>query len=412
MEKHTNFVMRIFSWSLSFSLKKKILLILFIVVLFGGGVYFKLSSDKKNGYIVEPVKRASITEIVSDSGKVVSGGAIDVTSPTNGFIAELFVENGQQVKVNDKLFTVQSSATAQEKQSTYSNYLSAVSALKTSQSLLHSLRSTMFTDWNTFYKLATSNTYEKSAGVPDEGSRAAAEFHSTKEDWLAAERRVIDQDTAIAANQAAVSAAWTAYQATQTSTVTAQVPGVVENISVSIGNSVTAPSILVPSVIPVLTLVTNSTPGAMLAIGQTNITKVKMGQKAIIRPDSYKNNDFDGSVLRVDRLGRNYAGVVSYNVYLTVNDPLGLLRPEMTVDGDIITKEKKGVLTVPNSAVVLYKGNKAVRVVKGKEMKYIPVTVGIKGESKTEITGGVVEGQQIIVALTNEKAPRQNFLGL
>ena len=388
-----------------------ILVVLLGIVIFVG-LYYINSLNTNSGYIFEPAKRTSITEVVSDSGKITSGGTIDVMSPTNGYISELFVDNGQKIKVGDKLFTVISSATDQERQVAYSNYLSALSALKSAQSYAHSLRSAMFTDWKTFYDLATNDKYEKSKGVPDENNRTSSEFNSTKENWLAAEQKVIDQDTAIAAYQAAVTSGLTAYQATQTTTVKAQVPGVVENISISINNTVSAPSVLSPTHNPVLTIMTNNIPEAMLAVGQTNITKVKVGQKVIIRPDSYRNINFNGTVLRVDKLGQNKAGVVTYNVYLQVNDPDNLLRSEMTIDGDIVTNEKDNVLTVPNSAIILYKGGKTVRVTKGHIMEYLPVKIGLKGESMTEIVEGIKEGQQVITALTNEKSQRPSLLGL
>ncbi len=413
IQKIVTFVKQVFNRFVSLPRKTKVIVIIVFIVLFLGGIYVARKSFGGNGgYIVEPVKRSSVAEIVSDSGKILSVGSVDVNSPTKGFIEELFVENGQTVKENDKLFTVKSSATAQEQETAYSTYLSAVSALKASEGIAHSYRSSMFTEWKTYFDLATGDEYEKSEGVPDETTRNAAEFQSTKEDWLAAERKVIDQDTAVAANQAAVTAAWSAYQATQTTTVTAQVPGIVKNLSVSVGNSVNVPSILTPNVTPILKIAANAIPEAVLLVGQTNIAKVKKGQKVVIHPDPYKDKEFEGTVIRVDDLGQNIAGVVTYNVYTQIKNPNELLKPEMTVDGDIITNEKNDVLTVPNSAVVLYKGNKAVRVTKGKSMEYLPVKIGVKGETKTEIAEGLMEGQKIIVALTNEKVQRPNPLGL
>ncbi len=402
----------VFNRFISLSFWKKVIVVTVLVVILGVLSYRLKSAGGNGGYVTERVSRGTVTEIVSDSGKIISGGSVEISSPTKGFIEEIFVENGQAVKEDDKLFTVKSSATAQEQQAAYSAYLTAVSALKASQDLAHSLRSVMYTDWKTFLDLATNDTYETSEGVARESNRSAAEFQSTKEDWLAAESKVKDQDAAMAANQAAVTNAWTAYQATQTTTVTAQVPGTVENLSVSVGNSVGVLSILTPDVTPVLTIAAAAAPEAMIAVGQTNIAKVRTGQKVIIHPDSNKDKDFEGTVTRVDNIGKNVQGVVTYNVYLKLNDPGELLKPEMTVDGDIVTNERKDVLTVPNSAVVLYKGGKAVRIRKGNSMDYIPVTVGIKGETRTEILEGLKDGQNIIVSLTNEKVKRPSLLGL
>ncbi len=395
----------------SLSFKAKVAAVTIIVLLIGG-VYFLNTSKKNNGYITAPVKKTSVKEIVSDSGKVISGGSITIYSPTKGYIAELFVQNGQVVAEDEKLFTVKSSATAQEQQAAYSAYLTAVSTLKTSESLAHSLKSTMYTDWETFYNLATSDDYEEANGTPKQSNRSNAEFNIAKEDWLGAERKVIDQDAAVAANRAAMTSAWTAYQATQTTTVKAQVAGTVANLAVSLGSSIGAVSVLTPNVEPVLSIVTGSSPEATIEVGQTNIAKVKTGQTAVIHPDSYKDKDFNSTVVRVDELGKNVNGVVTYNAYLALDDPQGLLKAEMTVDADIVTAQKEDVLAVPNSAVVLYQGGKAVRVKKGKGVDYLPVQIGLKGETMTEIVSGLNEGQEIISALTNEKVKRPSMFGI
>lgn len=382
-----------------------ILLVVGIVI---GTQLFK----KENGYVFDTAKKTSITEVVSDSGKITSDGRVDVMSPTNGIITDLYVKNGQTVKKGTNLFRVQSSATEQEKQTAYADYQAAVAAKNAAETLLHTYRSAMFTDWKTYRDLATNSTYESSENVPDEENRKAAEFQSAQDDWLAAEKTFKDQEQAVTAAKAKVTSTWTAYQATQNPIVTAPVDGIVANLSVTPGKSVTALTILNTAATPVLTLVNSTTIDAVLAIGQTDIAKVKTEDRAKIYPDSYKDKEYDGKVTQVDTLGREIQGVVTYNVTISLTNGDDFLRPGMTVDGDIVTNKQENVLTVPNAAVVLYKGKKAVRVLKDGKVTYVPVTVGITGESRTEILNGISEGQQVIVALTNTTAERTSFLGL
>ena len=42
-------------------------------------------------------------------------------------------------------------------------------------------------------------------------------------------------------------------------------------------------------------------------------------------------------------------------------------------------------------------------------MKYIPVIIGVKGETRTQILNGISEGQEIITALTNIRAKSLAF---
>jgi len=85
----------------------------------------------------------------------------------------------------------------------------------------------------------------------------------------------------------------------------------------------------------------------------------------------------------------------------------------MTLDADIITKELKSALTVPNSAIVPYKGGKAVRKLNDKnEIEFIPVSIGSKGESRTQILNGLTEDQKIIISISEDQAKGQGLLGL
>lgn len=392
--------------------KKKLLLLLALLILLFGGYFLYQSFVSNNGYVFDTVKKTPITEVVSDSGSIISSGTLAVSSPTNGTIEALYVTNGETVIEDQKLFTVKSSATLQEQQAAFATYQAAVAALNAATTQQRTLRSAMYTSWKTYLDMATTSTYEQSKGVPNTEQRKSAEFQSTQENWLAAEKQFTDQEQAVAAAQSQVAAAWNAYQLTQSATVTAPTGGVVANLAISQGKSVTAATLLSPAK-PALVLITGNGVEAVLQIGQTDIAKVEKDQKVTVHPDAYKDRIYSGKVIRVDEVGENILGVVTYNVYVELAKTDNFLKSGMTIDGDIVTKEATDALTVPNSAVVLYQGGKAVRILgRNNTITYVPVKTGIRGETRTEILEGVPEGQQIIVALTNEKAARPSFMGL
>lgn len=395
-----------------FSRRKKFLLVVILIAL-GVFVFLYLrNANKKSGYIIEKAKISSIREIVSESGEMAADGNIVVNSPTNGVVEELYVENGQSVTQGQDLFKVKSSATEQEKQAAYASYLTAKAQLDADNAKLYSLQSTMYSAWKTYKDIATSSTYENSDGSPKTMNRVLPEFTTSQDDWLAAEANYKNQQGVIAKDQAALSSTFLAYQATQTTTVKAQVDGTVSNISVSVGRSVSVQTALTPSPKPVLTLVGSGAVEAIIPVDQADISKVEIGQKTVIRPDAYKDKKYNGTVVRIDSLGHNLQGVVTYKVYVKVEGDKDL-KPGMTFDGDIVTKELNNVLSVPNSAVVLYQGARAVRVLdKNSTLKYIPVKVGVKGETRTEILSGVEEGREIVVSLTNVNVQRPSLLGL
>lgn len=143
---------------------------------------------KPSPYTIEKVKRASITEVVTESGNIVASGKNDVYSPTNGVVTATYVDNGSQVTEGQKLYTVKSSATDQEAQAANANYLSAVATLNAAEAGANTLRADMYTKWDTFRNLATNSTYEKGDQSPNTEHRTSAEFQSTQDTWLAAEK--------------------------------------------------------------------------------------------------------------------------------------------------------------------------------------------------------------------------------
>jgi multidrug efflux pump subunit AcrA (membrane-fusion protein) len=58
------------------------------------------------------------------------------------------------------------------------------------------------------------------------------------------------------------------------------------------------------------------------------------------------------------------------------------------------------VLTIINAAVRPYKGAKAVQILKNGKLQYVPITTGIKGIDRIEVTSGVQNGEKVIIGNT------------
>lgn len=404
----TNF----FSWFKYLSLKKKLFFIGITTILLLIALAKLSQLNQPPPYTTQKVQKADIIETVSETGNIISGGSANVYSPTNGVVTDVFVSNGTIVSKGQELFAVESSATQQEVQSAYANYLAAKSALDTALSTQDALRADMFAKWKNYLDIATNSTYENGDDTPNTANRTAAEFHIAEDTWHAAEKKYKDQQTAIAQANAAVSSTWLSYQATQNSTVKAPMDGTVSNLSVTTGSPVTINNAVAPQT-PVLALTKGRTNEVVIPLSETDIAKVHPGQKAKIDVDAVNNKTYKGVVERTDSLGTKNQGVVTYNVYLKLLDGDENIRQGMSVDVEITTKELKNVLSVPNSAVKPYQGGRAVRIpgVKKGEVKYLPVVIGSKGLERTQIMEGLSEGQTIIVSLANEQLKRPGLFG-
>jgi len=398
---------RLLSWFKAKSVKKKIAIVIGVIVLL-----LIISTSIQNAlkpppYTLAKVQKRSITEVVSESGNIAMTNTTPLYSPGTGIVEEIYVANGDAVTEGQELFTVKSTATEQEKSAAYATYLTAKATLQAAQSNANVLRADMYGKWKTYTDIATNDTYETGEGKPKTQERESAEFQIAQDGWKAAEAKYNDQQTAIAQGQAQLNSTYLLYQATQNAIVKAPVDGTIKNLSLSRGSTVTAKS-ATSSTPPALTIATASTIEAVIALTEADALKVKPGQDVEIDVTAINNKTFKGNVVRVDDIGTSIQGVIVYYAYIQIYSTDSQLKAGMTIDADIITKKTEDVLAVPNASVKPYQGGRAVRVVsnKTKQIEFLPVVIGTKGEDYTQIVKGLSEGQEIVTSLSNDQIKR------
>lgn len=142
-------------------------------------------------------------------------------------------------------------------------------------------------------------------------------------------------------------------------------------------------------------------------VDESDIMNVKVGQKVSIKSSIYKDKVYEGEVCRVSINGTTNNQSTTYPVTIKLKETEGLL-PGMNVTATIITCSKKGVLTVPISAVE--RGNKVLVKTDSKEInsetglsgsKYVDVEVGISNKEYVEILSGLKENDEIIINGSN-----------
>ncbi len=395
----------VLSWLGSRSLKVKIGLIGVLALLIAGGWYLNAQRTSAPQYQTATVTKGTIITTVSESGSVI-GGQVSVNSTGDGIVSAVFVKNGDKVTQGQNLFKVTSSATPQQKASAYASYLSAQSALNSAQAQKLTLQNQMFAAWDKQYTLATNGTYSNPDGSPNVTNRALPEFQEANAAWLAAEASYKNQDIVVAQEQAALSNAWYAYNATQDPIVTAPIAGTVSNLAITTGSMVSAGSASNNS------SSTTSTATTAMMIGDPSSIQVKVqasevdvpqimpGQVATVTLDALPNQTFIGKVANVDSVGTTTSGVVTYNVYISLLSPSDKILSGMTASAIIQTNKKDDVLTVPSSAIQSVSGQSTVRVMQNGKITSVPVETGLVGDTDTEITSGLTEGQTIVTSVT------------
>jgi hypothetical protein len=98
---------------------------------------------------------------------------------------------------------------------------------------------------------------------------------------------------------------------------------------------------------------------------------------------------------------------VSYTVYLNLkNQPAGL-KPGQSGSVSVILKEADNALYVPSTAVTTAGGVSTVTLVNGSTKTRTVVTLGVVGDTTTQIVSGVTDGQS--VALTTATTGSTGF---
>ena len=127
---------------------------------------------------------------------------------------------------------------------------------------------------------------------------------------------------------------------------------------------------------------------------EEDIGKIKTGQKARVRVLSDPKQVFTGKVTLIDPnldpLNR------TVKVWIQIANPQGLLKPNMFARASVILRANGAALTIPNGAVIEANGEKFVFVREGDKYNRVEVSVGAKDDEYSEITDGLVPGDEVV----------------
>jgi macrolide-specific efflux system membrane fusion protein len=133
-----------------------------------------------------------------------------------------------------------------------------------------------------------------------------------------------------------------------------------------------------------------------VALSESDITKVKVGQPATVTPDALTGVELGAHVTGISTVGTTSSGVVSYNATLTLNQSNSKVKPGMSASASIIVGQAQGV-NVPNSAVTGTGSIATVTLVSNGKKTQRQVAVGLRGTTRTQIVSGLSAGDQLAV---------------
>lgn len=175
--------------------------------------------------------------------------------------------------------------------------------------------------------------------------------------------------------------------------ITAPIAGVVASVSTQEGETVAA-SFAAPTFV---TLVDLARLEVWAYVDETDIGRIRRGQRARFTVDTYSGHEFDGQVTAVYPQAEIRDNVVDYVTVVRFRAPRDFtLRPEMTTTVQILVSAREQVLAVPLRAIRRDGARSFVwcRRAGGVERRW--VTIGSRDDTFCEIVAGLHEGDEVL----------------
>jgi macrolide-specific efflux system membrane fusion protein len=148
----------------------------------------------------------------------------------------------------------------------------------------------------------------------------------------------------------------------------------------------------------VLTIVDPTAYQVKVAFPETDAVKVKVDDTAAISVSALAGTNLTGKVTSVDQNATVTSNVVTYAAIVSVDNPPDTVKSGMSVSVTVTTDSKTNVVVVPTAAIETQANQSSVtKLVNGQPVR-TPVTLGLQGDSTTEITSGLAAGDQVTIA--------------
>jgi len=372
-----------------------------------------LMAARSGGTKIDPTKlakveRGDVVKSVVATGKVEPITKVEIKSKASGIVKKLYIEAGDRVKAGQVLAELDRvEMEAQVRQSE--------AQLQSSEATWHSAEADLArskVDAEGVDVPMLKRAWDRAQGMAKQGVVSRATLDEAEKNYvMATNRQQVAQAQVLVTTAKMAQARADVKRAEATllqlreqlsyTTIVAPIDGIVLSRDVEVGDAVS--SILVMGSASTLVMTIGDTREVYVKgkVDESDIGKVFLGQPARIRVESFKDKTFLGKVTRISPMGVEKDNVTTFEVRVSINNPGGELKAMMTANAEMILEEHKNVLNVPESSLI-YDQSKSASVevpdAKAKDGKRkLAVQAGISNGAKTEILGGLNEGQQVIL---------------
>lgn len=412
-----------------------VLLIILLLILKGTGVI-----GKKDGTEVGVSKAAykDIIQTVSASGKIYPEIVVSISSDVSGEITALPVQEGDSVTKGEVVARIYADIYNSMRSRSAASVNQAKAQLANAKASQGATKATLEQAKADFMR--SKKLYDEKVISKQQYDQDYSTYQQALANYKASEQQIQSSAYAVKAAQADLQQA---IENVHRTTILAPMSGYVIYLPVKEGERVVGTAQMAGT--EIMRVADMSTIEVQVNVGENDVSKVYLGDTALIEVDAYNNRKFKGVVTQIASSSQDIAlqgsttsalttstGVTNYTIHIRIlkdsyKDLLDPRHPEhfpfrpgMSANVDIQTEHQKHVLSIPISAVTTREDEAAatadsvesasqpvvdedknvvvfVLQVDG-TVKQVPVKTGIQDDYNIQITSGIKEGDQVIVA--------------
>ncbi len=314
-------------------MKKKVIWIIAALVIVTGAVLgltvFRKGKSGEVKYKTEVIGRGDIEALVVTSGTLNPIETVDVGAQVSGKIEKLYADFNTPVKKGDIVAELDQEPLKMKIQQNESSYQTRVAGLDQAKVTLQTAEKS--------YERAKA-LFAKSLLSVEEMDAAEATYLNAKSSLVSAQASLAQAKTTLDLSKVDLSYA----------VIKSPVDGVIITRKVNVGQTLQS-SYTAPVLFQVATDLTKMK--VECSVDESDIGKVKEGQKVRFTVEAYPNDTFNGIVQQVQVSPQTVQNVVTYTTVVNVDNPEKKLLPGMTATVSIIVGEAKNVLRVSNAAL-------------------------------------------------------------
>jgi len=383
-------------------------IVVIIVLIIGVAVAFSHGSTKIDPSKLAKVEKGDLAKSVVATGKVEPITKVELKSKASGIVKKLYVEYGDRVKKGQLLAQLdKEEISAGVEQSRAAQQAAEANLTSAKADYERAKVDAEGPDVPLLKRAYDRNLEMAKGGVVSQSALddAEKEYKMAVNKQNVARAQMIVLQAKIAQAQAQVSQDDANLKQLEEqlsyTDVTSPIDGIVLSRDVEIGDAVSSILVLGSGATLVMTLGDTSQVYVKGKVDESDIGRVYLGQPARIKVESFKDKTFKGVVTKISPMGVEKDNVTTFEVRVSIDNPGGELKAEMTANAEIILDEHKSVLQIPEGAIIYDKDrNASVQVPdpKGKDgQKKVAINIGISNGAKTEVLKGLKEGDQVIL---------------